>query len=77
MLVSESNMIDPANVANRVSITIQQVGGRGLFSLQLFDLVGKLADLCFQLVDRGILGILGGMTTNQASQQREYSRHGA
>jgi hypothetical protein len=70
-------MIDPVNVANGVSITIQEVGGCGLFFLQLLDLVGKLADLCFQLVDRNILGILGGMTTNQARKQREYSRHGA
>jgi hypothetical protein len=66
MLVAESNMIFPVNVTNRVSITIQQVGGGGLFFLQLLNLAGKLADLCFQLVYRGILGILGGMTTNQA-----------
>ena len=45
MLVIEANMIDPINVANLVSITIQQVGGCGLFFLQLLDLVGKLANL--------------------------------
>jgi hypothetical protein len=67
MLLSEANMIDPVNKANRVSITIEQVGGCSLFLLQLRDLAGKLADLRFQLVDRGIiLGIPGGITTNQA-----------